>query len=45
MGRTIDTYSISGIFYGVFRNMTGTKMYKIENGIFENYTLPYIQKN
>jgi hypothetical protein len=45
IGTVGDGYSISGTFYGDFRNMTGTKMYKIENGIFENYTLLPIEKN
>ncbi len=39
MGTSIDDYSISGKFYGDFRNITGTKIHKVENGIFENYTL------
>ncbi|SDF52563.1 hypothetical protein [Cellulophaga baltica] len=40
-GITTDFYSINGIFSGEFRNMTGTKTFKVENGSFENYMLPY----
>ncbi|WP_047419534.1 hypothetical protein [Cellulophaga sp. Hel_I_12] len=40
-GITTDFYSISGTFSGEFRNMTGTKTFKVENGSFENYILPY----
>lgn len=40
-GITTDFYSISGTFSGEFRNMTGTKTFKVENGSFEQYILPY----
>jgi len=39
MGTSIDKYNISGKFHGDFRNLTGTKIFKVENGTFENYTL------
>jgi len=39
MGTTLEKYSVNGSFNGEFKNITGTKIFKVENGTFENYIL------
>lgn len=45
MGTSMEEYSVSGKFHGEFKDITGTKTYKVEKGTFENYILFDLKKN
>lgn len=45
MGTTMEEYIINGKFHGDFKNITGDKSYKVENGSFENSLLVDIKRS